>query len=48
MTKIKIFDSDYVDEDINDWMKDKHVIDVQLGVCDYGTKVMVRYKENEE
>ncbi|MCK8619668.1 hypothetical protein LNP09_01615 [Apilactobacillus kunkeei] len=34
------------DEDINDFMKDKDVVDVKLSESDEDTTVMVIYKEN--
>lgn len=41
---INIFD----DDDVNQFMKDKDILDVKLSECKDNTTVMVIYKENED
>ena len=48
MTKIKFFNEKDTEKSINDFMKDKDIVDVKISECNDDTTVMVIYKENEE
>ena len=52
MIKIKTFISNilnhYEDNDVNEFMKGKDIVDVKLSECDKDRTVMVIYKEKEE
>lgn len=52
MIKIKTFINNiihnYDDNDVNEFMKDKDIVDVKISECNDDTTVMVIYKENEE
>lgn len=48
MTKIKFFDERDTDEDINEFMKDKDVIDVDISASQGYFIGMIIYKENED
>lgn len=52
MIKIKTFINNilnhYEDNDVNEFMKDKDIVDVKISECNDDTTVMVIYKENEE
>ncbi|MCT6809357.1 MAG: hypothetical protein M3012_07630 [Staphylococcus epidermidis] len=52
MIKIKTFINNIIDHfddnDVNEFMKDKNVLDVKLSECDDNTTVMVIYKVNEQ
>lgn len=52
MMKIKTFINNIVDsfddDDVNEFMKDKNVLDVKLSECNDNNTVMVIYKDNED
>lgn len=48
MTKVKFFNEMDTEKSINDFMKDKDIVDVKLNETDEYTTVMVIYKENED
>ena len=48
MTKIKFFNETDTEKSINDFMKDKDIVDVKLSETDDQSTVMVIYKENED